>query len=94
MAKFMLLHYGFEPPSPEVMEQWNAWFESVAEISVEHGGFHGGRVEISKDGVRPLEMDGEAITGYSVIEAENLESAQDIAARNPFVKAIRVYEIV
>ena len=63
-------------------------------MSVEHGGFHGGRVEISKDGVRPLEMDGEAITGYSVIEAENLESAQDIAARNPFVKAIRVYEIV
>ena len=94
MAKFMLLHYGFEPPSPEVMEQWNAWFESVAEISVEHGGFHGGRVEITKEGVRALEMDGEAITGYSVIEAESLEAAQEIAAKNPFVKAIRVYEIV
>ena len=31
---------------------------------------------------------------YSVIEAESLEVAQAIAAKNPFVKAIRVYEIV
>ena len=94
MAKFMLLHYGFEPPTPEIMARWNEWFESVAEISVEHGGFHGGRVEITNEGVEALAMDGDAITGYSVIEADNIESAQEIAGKNPFVKSIRVYEIV
>lgn len=94
MAKFMLLHYGFEPPTAEVMEQWNGWFESVAEISIEHGGFHGGRAEITGAGVRPLALDKDALTGYSVIETESLETAQAVAARNPFVTAIRVYEIV
>lgn len=94
MAKYMLLHFGFEPPSSEVMAQWNEWFESVAEISIEHGGFHGGRVEVSKEGTRELPMDADAITGYSVLEADSLEAAQEIASRNPFVKSIRVYEVV
>ena len=42
MKKFMLLHFGFEKPTPEIMAAWNKWFESVADKTVEKGGFHGG----------------------------------------------------
>ncbi len=39
MKKFMLLHFGFEKPTPEIMAAWGEWFESVADKSVENGGF-------------------------------------------------------
>ena len=42
MKRFVLLHYGFEKPSPEVMAAWGKWFEAVADKTVEHGGFHDG----------------------------------------------------
>ena len=89
----MLLHYGFEKPTPEVMAAWGKWFESVADRSVEHGGFHGGAREVSRQGARDLPMGPESITGYSIIQVEDLDDAERIARENPFIAAIRVYEI-
>ncbi len=94
VKRFMLLHYGFEKPTPEIMEAWGKWFASVADITEDQGGFHGGAREISHGGGRDLPMDMDAITGYSSIKAENLEEAEKIAAANPFIASIRVYEIV
>ena len=37
----MLLHFGFEKPTPEIMAAWGKWFESIADKTVENGGFHG-----------------------------------------------------
>lgn len=92
MKKFVLMHFGFELPTPEVMDNWNTWFESIADKNVENIGFSGGR-EISKDGTMELGWDLEAITGLSIIEAENLEAAVKIAQSNPFVSSVRVYEV-
>ena len=94
MKRFMLLHFGFEKPTPEIMTAWGKWFESVADKTVDKGGFHGGAREISQAGVRDLPMGPDSITGFSVIEAESLDEAQSIAADNPFIASIRVYEIV
>lgn len=94
MKRYMLLHFGFEKPTPEIMSAWQNWFDANAEITEENGGFHGGAREISKDGTRDLPMAADSITGYSIIRAENLEEAEKIAADNPFIASIRVYEIV
>jgi hypothetical protein len=67
MKKFMILHFGFEKPTPEIMAAWGQWFESIADKQVDQGGFAGGR-EISKDGTRELPWDMESITGYNIIE--------------------------
>lgn len=90
----MLLHYGFEKPTPEIMAAWGQWFESVANISVDNGGFHGAAREISREGTKDLPMDMEAITGYSIINAESIEEAEKVANDNPFIASIRVYEIM
>ena len=92
MKKFMILHFGFEKPTPEIMGAWGEWFESIADIQVDQGGFAGGR-EISKDGTTDLPWNMDSITGYNVIEAESLDAAEKIAASNPFIASVRVYEL-
>ena len=93
MKRYMLLHFGFEKPTPEIMEAWGKWFQSIADKTVENGGFHGEAREISSDGVEELTMGPDAITGYSIIHAESIEDAEKIAQENPFINSIRVYEI-
>ncbi len=92
MKRFMLLHFGFEKPTAEIMAAWGKWFESVADKSVDQGGFSGGR-EISHSGTKDLPWGMESITGYSIINAESLDDAEKIARDNPFIASIRVYEI-
>ena len=94
MKRFMLLHCGFEKPTPEIMAAWKAWFAETADKTLDQGGFHGGAREISHDGIKDLPLAADSITGYSIIQAESLEDAEKIAANNPFVASIRVYEIV
>jgi hypothetical protein len=92
MKRFLLLHYGFEKPTPEIMGAWEKWFESIADINVAQGGVAGGR-EISNAGTEDLPWGMDSITGYNVIEAENLDEAEKIARGNPFIASIRVYEL-
>ena len=92
MKKFMFLHCGFEKPTPEIMAAWGAWFKSIADKQVDQGGFSGGR-EISRDGTRDLPWDMESITGFNIIEVEDLDAAEKIAQDNPFIASIRVYEL-
>lgn len=94
MKKFVLMHCGFEPPTPEVMQGWGKWFQSIADQTVENGGFHGAAKEIAKDGSRDLPMDMDAITGYTIVKAKSIDEAEAIARANPIIKSIRVYEIV
>ncbi len=92
MKRFMLLHYGFEKPTSEIMTAWEKWFESIADRTVDQGGFSHGR-EISGNGTRDLPLAAESITGYNIIEAEDLDAAEAIARENPYIASIRVYEI-
>ena len=92
LKRFMLLHFGFEKPTPGIREAWMAWFALISDKQVEHGGFTGGR-EISRSGTRDLPWDMDSITGYNIIEAESLEAAEELAKTNPFIASIRIYEL-
>ena len=92
MKKFMFLHFGFENPTPEIMEAWGKWFESFADKQIDQGGFMGGR-EISKNGTADLPWGMQSITGYNIIEAESLEEAEKIAQDCPIIASIRIYEL-
>jgi len=92
VKKFVLLHYGFEKPTPEIMKAWGTWFESIADRTVDNLGFSGGR-EISASGTKDLPWGTESITGCSIIEAESLDEAEKIARDNPYIVSIRVYEV-
>jgi hypothetical protein len=92
MKQFMFLHVGFEKPTPEIMKAWQEWFVSIAERQIAEGGFKGGR-EISNDGTHDLAWDLNSITGYNIIEAEDMAAAEQLAQGNPFISSIRIYEL-
>lgn len=92
MKQFLILHYGFEKPSPEGMDAWKKWFGLIADRQKTRGGLRGGK-EITDSGVEDLAFDKDSLTGYTVIEAGDLDEAEEIARQCPVVKSTRVYEI-
>lgn len=92
MKKYVLLHYGFEKPTPEIMAAWGKWFETVKPQTVDMGGFGNGR-EISRDGTKDLPLGSDAITGFTIVSAASLDEAEKIAQGNPYISSIRIYEV-
>jgi len=93
MKNFILLTYGFETPTPEIMQAWGDWFSSIQDKIVDSGGPSGGGREITKAGTTDLSLDLDAFTGYVVISAADLDEATAIAQTCPIITGIRVYEI-
>ena len=93
MRRFLLLHYGFETPTAEIMQRWNVWLAETQAVTRDMGHFPRG-CEISAAGRQDLPLAADSITGFSLIEAEDMAAAEKIAARNPYISSIRIYEIV
>jgi hypothetical protein len=91
MKKFMFLHFGFEKPTPEIMAAWNKWFESVADKTVENGGFHGGAREISHSGTKDLKRSLKTIHSLRVSGSTKSWLGSSVTTGNklPGVEAIR-----
>jgi hypothetical protein len=93
MKKFVLLTIGFTPPTPEIMEPWMNWFKAIEDKIVEQIGLRNG-VEVTENGTVELPMDKDAITGYLVINAENIDEAVKIAQSGPMITSTNVYEVI
>jgi hypothetical protein len=94
MKKFVLLHYGFEKPTPEIMAAWGQWFEAMKDHIIDMGGHFSRGREISKTGIKDLPMGLESITGFTLVRAGSLDDAEKMARSNPFISSIRVYEVM
>jgi hypothetical protein len=94
MKKFILLHYGFEKPTPEIMAAWGKWFEAMKDNIIDTGGHFSRGREISKAGTRDLPLGLESITGFTTVKADSLDDAEEMARGNPFISSIRVYEVM
>jgi transcription antitermination factor NusG len=92
MKRFVLITVGFTQPTPEVMQPWMEWFKSIGDKIVEQVGLMDGR-EVTANGIKELQMDKDAMTGYLVIEAEDMEEALEITKRCPAVTSTLVYEV-
>ena len=91
MKKFVLITIGFTQPTPEIMESWMQWFKSIEDKIADQIGLRFGK-EVTKNGITDLPMDKNAITGYLVIHAENIDEAIKIAQSCPMITSVRVYE--
>lgn len=92
MNNYLILHEGFKKPSDDEMAAWQKWFGMIKDIQVDRGGFRGG-LKITNSGTDELPFGEDSLTGYTVIEAENIDEARDIAAQCPIVKSTLIYQI-
>ena len=92
MKRFLVLHFGFEPPTPEQMEAWNQWFDAIADRQVERAHLPEGR-ELTAAGTKELPFGKDSLTGYTILEAPDLDAAEEIVRGCPIVASTRVYEI-
>ncbi len=94
MKKFIFLYYGYETPTPEIHKAWGEWFASNGDKFVDSGNPFGDGREITHNGSSELPLGLDSITGYSIINAENMDEAERIAKTCPYVAGVRVYEAV
>jgi len=92
MKKFIIFHYGYENPTPEIMGAWSKWFESIGDKMVDPGSPLGPGKEISPSGTKELPLVLESLTGYTVINAKSLDEAEKIAKGCPMITSVQVYE--
>lgn len=92
MKRFVIFHYGFEMPTPEIMEDWSKWFASIGDKMVDPGSPLGPGTEITHSGTKELPVGKDSLTGYTVINAKSLDEAVEIAKGCPMITSVRVYE--
>lgn len=104
MSRFMLIYKGeatdMADMTPEqaqdVMAKWGAWMEKVGPALADVGAPFGGGVSMVDDGSTAAPT---ALTGYSIVEAADLDAAQELADGHPYLSegagnyAIEIYEL-
>ena len=82
-------------PSEENMAAWGKWFETLGDKLVDGGNPFNGQAEAGiRDGV--VSMDADTVAGYTIVKADNLEEAVEMAKGCPVATGsncwLRVYE--
>jgi hypothetical protein len=98
MANFLLAYKGgsmAETPEDQeaAMNAWMGWFGSLGSAVVDGGNPFGASTAVLADGSRGDA--GAALTGYSVLQADSLDAAADLAKGCPILAAggtVEVYE--
>lgn len=85
MSRFVLVFRGGMPKTPEegekMMTDWNAWMGELGDALIDPGAGLGKSRFLTGPGKE--EVAGDPLSGYSVIEAADIEAALEIAGRNP-----------
>ena len=93
MKKFLFLYKGYMTPTPEIGKAWMDWFSSVGDAMVDSGNAMSAGVEVTKDTVTSLGLGLDAFTGYSIINAEDMEAAIALAKTNPMITSVVIHDL-
>jgi hypothetical protein len=93
MKKFVLLFQGWgDPTDRKVRDAWTDWFAEIGDSIVDGGNPFGAGREVTKEGSRELPLEPGSTTGYTIVEAENMDAAEKLLANCPIMTSVRVYE--
>lgn len=91
MAKYVLVYHGGGMPETEeeqaaVMAAWGAWMEGLGGALKDPGNAIGAAATISSDGSVTPGGGANPATGYTLIEADSLDAALELAKDNPILQ--------
>ena len=98
MGKFVFAYRGGSTPTSEaegakVMEAWMSWFGTLGAAVIDGGNPFGASTAIASDGSTTTPTAG--LGGYSIISADDLAAAAELAKGSPVLAAggtVEVYE--
>ena len=91
MAKYVLAYHGGGMPETEaeqaaVMQAWGQWFESMGPAVLDGGAPVGQARTIASDGTTTPGGGANPISGYSLIQADDLDAALALAKGCPILE--------
>lgn len=93
MKKFLILTFGFVPPTEEVQREWAAWFAAAGSRLVDPGNPFGRGVELTRTSRIELTLESPApLVGYCILNAEDMAEAESLVGRMPIIESVRIYE--
>jgi hypothetical protein len=90
MKKFIFL-YGDKSGGAGDREDWMRWFASIGPSLVDNGNPFGDGREVTKTGSRDVSRDATPITGYTIVNAEDMEAAEKLLDGVP-IDTVWIYE--
>ncbi|MEV1128551.1 hypothetical protein [Agromyces sp. NPDC049794] len=93
MNTYMFLYKGYVTPTPEIEKAWMDWFASVGDRMVDSGKPMSRGAEVTPGDVRTIEPGLESFTGYSIVTADSLDDAIEVAKTNPMITSVVVHEL-
>jgi len=102
MPRFIFAYHGGKMPETEeegmqVMAEWTAWLDAMGAAALDPGNPVGPSSTIHPDGSVSCDGGANPLSGYSLIEADSIEAATEIARGCPILKAggtVEVAEVV
>ena len=93
MKKFLVLTYGYVPPTDEIKQAWGGWFAAAGPHLIDPGSPFGRGTEITKTGRTDLDLNSPSpLAGYCIINADSLADAEALVKNMPIIDSVRVYE--
>jgi len=98
MAKYLFVYHGGENPKTEeevaeVLDAWGAWFGTMGAAVIDGGNPVGQSYTINGDGSATDNGGANPATGYSLVEASDLEDAMAKARGCPILSANGTVEL-
>ena len=92
MPKFIFAYHGGKMPETEeegarVMAEWMAWFEQMGPAVVDGGNPVGPSSTVQPDGTISSDGGSNPLSGYSLVDADNIEAAIALAKDCPVLRA-------
>ena len=92
MPKFIFAYHGGKMPETEeegarVMAEWMAWFEQMGPAVVDGGNPVGPSSTVHPDGTISSDGGSNPLSGYSLVDADNIEAAIALAKDCPIFRA-------
>jgi YCII-related domain len=102
MGKYVLAYRGgggmapSEEEQAQIMQAWMGWFGQLGAAVVDGGAPFGPSAVVGADGAGG-EVGGDGLTGYSILQADSLASARELAKGCPVLASggrVEVYETI
>ena len=96
MKKFLFL-YNVDPkesPADADMDLWMKWFDSISESLLDMGNPLMEGMNVSSAGAMKITSELHPVSGYTIVKAEDMAAAIEIAKGCPGEAGLRVHEAI